>query len=533
MPPLLKVASATSAKRSIAAAHAASSVNALSTVAASSSDRRIGDAFDMRGDYTVAMPDPVRSAISFVALLAFAACTSHGAPDGDRARESAAPLAERYRDTAARIAGAAKTDSRAWAKLEYLCDRIGHRLSGSASLDRAVRWAAETMSADGLDARLEAVTVPAWVRGRESASLVAPFERGLRMLGLGNSVGTPQGGITAEVVTVRDFDDFVTLGDSVRGKIVLYTARMPAYDDEKGAGYGETVKFRVAGPSAAAEAGAVAVLVRSVTARSLQSPHTGTLRYDEKHPKIPAAALTTEDADFLSRLVSSGEKVRVRLEMEARFAPDAQSANVVGELRGSERPDEIVVIGGHLDSWDVGQGAQDDGAACCAIMEALRLLKSLGLVPRRTIRAVLFTNEENGIAGGKAYAERHLAEMPDHVAAIEADSGVFRPLGFGSPKAEDERGARINARLAEVLELLEPIGASTRRDGGGGADIGPMAAHGVPQIGFDVDGRAYFDVHHTEADTLDKVSKADLDLCVAALATTVFVIADMPERLRD
>lgn len=479
------------------------------------------------------MPDPVRSAISCAAALLLAACASREPPAAGDAVSPGTPVAERYREAAARILVAARSDSRAFAKLEYLCDRIGNRLSGSASLDRAVRWAAETMSADGLDARLESVMVPAWVRGRESATLVAPRERRLHMLGLGNSVGTPEGGITAEVVTVRDFDDFVTLGDSVRGKIVLYTARMPAYDEEKGAGYGETVKFRVAGPSAAAEAGAVAVLVRSVTATSLQSPHTGTLRYDPKQPKIPAAALTTEDADFLSRLVSSGEKVKVRLEMEAHFEADAQSANVIGELRGSERPDEIVVIGGHLDSWDVGQGAQDDGAACCAIMESLRLIRSLGLRPRRTIRAVLFTNEENGAAGGRAYAEHHLSEMPDHVAAIEADSGIFRPLGFGSPKAEDERGARINARLAEVLSLLEPIGASRRKDGGGGADIGPMAVHGVPQIGFDVDGRTYFDFHHTEADTLDKVSKADLDLCVAALATTVFVLADMPERLRD
>ncbi len=482
------------------------------------------------------MPDPVRSAISCAALLLAAACASREPSAADHAAPDGTPLAERYRETAARILEAARSESRAYAKLEYLCDRIGHRLSGSPSLDRAVRWAAETMSADGLDARLEAVAVPAWVRGKESATLVAPFARELRMLGLGNSVGTPPGGVTAEVVTVRDFDDFVTLCDSARGKIVLYTARMPAYDEEKGAGYGETVKFRVAGATAAAEAGAVAVLVRSVTARSLQTPHTGTLVYDPKKPnvpRIPAAALTTEDADFLSRLVSSGERVTVRLDMEAHFAPDAQSANVIGELRGSELPNEVVVIGAHIDSWDVGQGAQDDGGACCAIMEALRLLKSLGLVPRRTIRAVLFTNEENGTAGGRAYAEHHKAEMPDHVAAIEADSGIFRPVGFGSPKAEDERGARINARLAQVLTLLEPIGASARKDGGGGADIGPMAVHGVPQIGFDVDGRTYFDFHHTEADTLDKVSKTDLDLCVAALATVVYVLADMPERLRD
>jgi carboxypeptidase Q len=275
------------------------------------------------------------------------------------------------------------------------------------------------------------------------------------------------------------------------------------------------------------------MLLRSVTTRSLQSPHTGMLRYDPKAPKIPAAALSLEDADFLERLCASGETVKVNLSMEARFAPDAESANVIGELRGSEKPDEVVVVGGHLDSWDVGQGAQDDGGPATACMEALRILKSLGLRPRRTIRVVLFVNEENGVAGGRAYADRHRDEMPNHVAAIEADSGAFRPLGFGSPKATDEKSARLNARLADVISLLAPIGATRRADGGGGADIGPMATFGVPQIGLDVDERTYFDYHHTESDTLDKVSKDDLDLCVAALATTVYVLADMEERVGD
>jgi hypothetical protein len=449
------------------------------------------------------------------------------------ATPGATPIADRYRDVAARILAAAKTDSRAYEKLTYLCDRIGNRLSGSAALDKAVRWAVDTMKADGLDARLEPVTVPAWVRGREGATMVAPRERALHMLGLGNSVGTPAGGVTADVVCARTFDDLAALGDRVQGKIVLFTARMPAFDPKKGSGYGETVAYRVNGPSAAAAAGAVGMLLRSVTTRSLQSPHTGMLRYDPKAPKIPAAALSLEDADFLERLCASGETVKVNLSMEARFAPDAESANVVGELRGSEKPDEVVVVGGHLDSWDVGQGAQDDGGPATACMEALRILKSLGLRPRRTIRVVLFVNEENGVAGGRAYADRHRDEMPNHVAAIEADSGAFRPLGFGSPKATDEKSARLNARLADVISLLAPIGATRRADGGGGADIGPMATFGVPQIGLDVDERTYFDYHHTESDTLDKVSKDDLDLCVAALATTVYVLADMEERVGD
>src|SRR5262245_55779726 len=500
------------------------------------------------GDYTRAMHAAAptrlsrlrRALLAAAAMGALAACNSARADRADRAEPAAEeparaglPVAERYRDAARRILEAARTDSRAYEKLAWLCDRIGHRLSGSASLDQAIRWAAETMRADGLDARLEPAIVPAWIRGRESATLVAPRERPLRMLGIGNSVGTPEGGITAEVVVARNFDDLVALGDAVRGKIVLYTARMPAYDAEKGAGYGETVRHRVGGASRAAAAGAVAVLIRSVTARSLQTPHTGTLRYDPKAPKIPAAALTTEDAEFVARLVAAGEPVKVRLQMEAHFGPDVESANVIGELRGAELPEQVVVFGGHLDSWDVGQGAQDAGGACCAVMESLRLLKSLGLTPRRTIRAVLFTNEENGIGGGRAYAERHREAMPNHVAALEADSGVFRPVGFQSPAADDARSARINARLEAVLSLLEPIGASRRKDGGGGADIGPMASYGVPQISLDVEGSTYFDYHHTEADTLDKVKKEELDLCVAALATVVYVLADMPESLRE
>jgi hypothetical protein len=484
-------------------------------------------------DYTGAMQNLLRPLSACALALGAAACAATSSSSAPATSDAPTPIADRYRDAAAKILEAARTDSRAYAKLQYLCDRIGNRLSGSASLDEAVRWSAETFLADGLDARLEPVTVPVWVRGNESVTVAAPRERKLHMLGLGNSVGTPPGGITADVVCVRDFDDFVTLGDEVRGKIVLYTARMPAYDDEKGSGYGETVKFRVAGPSRAAEAGAVGVLVRSVTARSLQTPHTGMLRYDEKWPSIPAAALSTEDADFVARLCAAGEKVKVRIEMSAHFAPDAPSANVIGELRGRERPNEVVVVGGHLDSWDVGQGAQDDGGPAMAVMEALRLLKSLGLVPRRTIRAVLFVNEENGLAGGRAYAARHKDELADHVAAIEADGGIFRPLGLESPKAEDTRAERINARLADILTLLEPIGATRRKDGGGGADIGPMGPAGVPQISLDVDGRTYFDFHHTEADTFDKVSKQDLDLCVATLATVVYVIADMPESLRE
>jgi len=466
--------------------------------------------------------------LAAAAVLA-AACAAPTGPGGGDSR-----LADRYRGVAAALIDAARTRSLAHARLQHLCDRIGHRLSGSAALGEAVRWCEETMRADGLDGvRTEEVMVPAWIRGRESAVLLEPAERPLAMLGLGNSVGTPVGGIAAEVVVAADFDALAALGESVRGRIVLFNRPMPAFDPETGSGYGEAVPYRVSGPSRAAAMGAVAVLVRSLTATSLRTPHTGMLRYLADAPRVPAAAISVEDAEMLARFAASGERVVVRLSMEARFGPDVASANVVGEILGSEDPGEVVVMGGHLDSWDVGQGAHDDGGSCVAAMEALRLIRSLGLRPRRTLRVVLWVNEENGLRGARAYAEAHAAELKDHVAAIEADSGSYRPLGFTTPPAKDARGERMRARLREVVALLDPVGAGALLDGGGGADIGPMEPAGVPQIGLMVDESRYFDIHHTEADTFDKVVKEELDLCAAALAVVGFVIADMPERLVD
>lgn len=440
----------------------------------------------------------------------------------------ATPIADAYRDVAARIVEAALSQDRAHARLRWLCDRIGPRLSGTPGLDAAVAWTAAELAGEGLVVAQERVLVPKWVRGHESAVALAPLERALCGLGLGGSVGTPPGGIEADVVVARDFEHLEALGASVRGRIVLFNRPMPPYDPERGAGYGEAVAFRSKGPSRAAKLGAVAALVRSVTATSLRTPHTGTLSYDADVRRIPAMAVTIEDAEWIARCDAAGETVRVRLTMEARDEPDVPSANVVADLRGSERPDEIVVVGAHLDSWDVGQGAHDDGANCVAVMEALSVLRRLGLRPRRTIRAVLFVNEENGLRGAIGYATLHRDELPRHVAAIEADAGCFRPLGFTTPKATDERQAQFRARMEDLLSLLEPLGASRLRDGGGGADIGLMAPAGVPQLGLDVDGRTYFDVHHTHADTFDKVAKADLDRVAAVLAVTAYVLADAP-----
>ena len=315
--------------------------------------------------------------------------------------------ATRYRETAGRILGRALVDEGAWTKLEHLTTRIGHRLSGSPGLEKAVAWAHEGMKAEGLEGvRLQAVKVPRWVRGREWARVVSPVARELPMLGLGMSVGTTRGGLTAPVVVVRSFDELTALGrGKVEGKIVAFA---PDWE-----GYGRTVRFRSSGASAAAKLGAVAVLVRSATGRSLASPHTGALDYEEGAPRIPAAAITVEDAEWLRRMGAAGETVTVSLSMEARLEEDADSANVIAEIRGSERPDEVVVMGGHYDSWDVGQGAHDDGCSCMAAWQALTILKDLGLRPRRTLRVVLWANEENGLRGGKAYREALGADVAE------------------------------------------------------------------------------------------------------------------------
>jgi carboxypeptidase Q len=428
---------------------------------------------------------------------------------------------EQYRERAARIIGAALTDDTAYRRLAWLTDRIGHRLSGSQSLERAVEWAVSEMKRDRLDnVRAEKVMVPRWVRGEESLELVEPKGVKLDMLGLGNSVGTPPEGVTAEAVVVRNFDELEALGERVRGKVVVYNVPFT--------NYGQTVAYRGAGASRAARHGAVAALVRSVTPVSLQTPHTGSLRYLENMPQIPAAAVTIEGAELLQRMHDRGERPKVRLKMEARFLPDAESANVVAELKGSEKPEEIVLVSGHLDSWDVGQGAHDDGGGCIVSWEVARLLKELNLRPRRTIRVVLYTNEENGLRGGTGYRDAHKAEVGRHVLAVESDSGVYRPTGFGlSARATPQ----ARADMQEIARLLSGIRADRIDADGGGADIGPIMADGVPGASLNVDGSHYFDIHHTHADTFDKVNPQEMAACVAALAVMAYVVADMPDRL--
>jgi carboxypeptidase Q len=427
---------------------------------------------------------------------------------------------EPYREAAARLVSESMANHFAWERLALVGDTFGHRLSGSRALEDAIRWAVSEMRKDGLEhVRAEPVKVPHWVRGQEGAEITSPHRSSLAMLGLGNSVGTPAHGIEADVLVVRSFAELDAAAERALGKIVLFNVPFTHY--------GETVQYRVSGPSRAAAAGAVAALVRSVGPPGLRTPHTGALRYTDGQPRIPAAAISVEDAERLQRMQNRGTPVRVRLKMDAMWLPDADSANVVGEIRGRERPNEVVVVGGHFDSWDVGTGATDDGVGCVVTWDALRLMKQLNLRPRRTVRVVLFTNEENGLAGGRAYLERHRTDLANHLLMLESDSGVFRPTGFGFSGSASAR-----ATIQQIAGLLRGIGVDNIGPAGGGADIGPSVEAGnIPAMSLESAGN-YFLIHHTQADTVDKIDPVDMAKAAAAIAVIAYVVADMPERLK-
>ena len=406
----------------------------------------------------------------------------------------------------------------AWAELVELCDDIGPRLSGSSNLDRAIRWAKQKLEQDGLVVSTQAVEdVRHWVRGPESGAILAPVTEPLVVLGLGGTVPTPAEGIEGQVLVVRDFTELAAAGDRVAGKIVLY--------DPVWAGYGDTVGYRVVGADRAAELGAKAVLVRSVTDTPMAIPHTGMVRYQGTR-KIPAAAITPEAADRLRRWASRGRAVTVRLNLASEDRPAVTSQNVLGQVTGAD-PTQVVVLGCHLDSWDVGQGAQDDGAACVAVMEAVAQIAALKKQPQRTVRAVLFTNEENGLAGGRAYA---LANPERHVALIESDTGMGGTLGFSIGEDEQASGATWIEPVRALLTPVSALGIDQVEVGHAGADIGPMlAAHGGLGLGVLHDMTGYWAIHHTDADTLDKIDPEDLRKEVALLAVAAWQLANAPE----
>lgn len=479
------------------------------------------------------MTSPARLRLMVAVLLILSA----GGPAALMAQPQTAPVEfdQKLIGEIRKIQSAALQSDYAYRQLAHLSNNIGPRLSGSAQAQAAVEYTAAELRKLGLEVKLEKVMVPHWVRGEETGALVEyrGMARGttqkIVLTALGGSVATPKDGLTAEVVVVNTFDELRALGrDRVAGKMVLFNAKFDqrlADNGLAGAAYGQAVIYR-GGASEASRLGAVAALVRSVGGATYRLPHTGSFRYAADVTKIPAAAIAAEDADLLAHLASEG-RVRMRLVLTPETLPDAVSYNVVADLKGSEFPEQIVIVSGHLDSWDLGTGALDDGAGCVMAMQAAQLVKQLRLRPKRTIRVVLWMNEENGLMGARTYAIDHKNEMANHFAAIEADIGSGRPLGFyasGKP---------------EILTLLQPLATILQSQGAGvtrlvnetGADISVLQAVGVPTFAPLQDTRNYFDYHHTPADTLDKVNPKDLQENCAVVAALTYTLASMPQAL--
>ncbi len=429
------------------------------------------------------------------------------------------PLTVQYQSTAKQIIEAGLADSTAFNRLAEMCDTFGPRFSGTQNLEDAIDWCLAELKKDGFEnVRGEPVMVPHWSRGKESARVISPRPYELHMLGLGGSVGTPSGGIHAEALVVTSFEELKEKNAEAKGKIIVFNAPFTEYR--------QTVMFRMNGAIEAAKAGGIASLVRSVAPFSMQTPHTGVMNYDDNVTKIPHAAISIEDAEMLQRIQERGESIEIELKMEAQMLPDALSRNVVAELVGTEHPEQIVVLSGHIDSWDVGTGAMDDGGGCFASWQAVRILKELNLRPKRTIRIVFWTNEENGMAGVKTYRDQHEAELKNHLIAMESDEGTFAPEGFSFTGSE-----KAMALFEEFSPLLKPLGADRLKWGAGVSDVMHLLSEGVPVMGLDVDREKYFWYHHTDADTIDKLDIAEFNRCAAAMAIMAYVIADMPERL--
>ena len=436
-------------------------------------------------------------------------------------------LPGQYRAATARIVTEATSNSSAWTRLAEFTDMFPARLSGTSNLQHAIEWAAAQMKRDGLEnVRVDKVMVPHWVRGNESAEIVEPFPGQIAMAALGGSIGTGPNGLQAEALVVKNYDDLEAQAAKVKGKIVVYNVVYDTTIDPLVA-YHQGTQYRGAGASRAAKLGAVGALVRSVGPTAHRTPHTGGMRYADDAPQIPVAAISAEDADKLQRLQDRGTRPVIRMRMEAHTLPDAESGNVVGELRGREKPDEIVLIGGHIDAWDLASGAMDDGGGVIATWEAVRVLKKLNLIPRRTIRVVLFTNEENGTKGGQAYRDTYRDSLSKHVLVLESDNGMLPLKGWGFNGTD-----RARAVVTQIAGMLSALGGTTITDHYDGSDVQPASRAGnIPWISPEVDMRPYFFIHHTPADTMDKISPTDMGRCVAAIASMAYVVADMPEPL--
>lgn len=436
----------------------------------------------------------------------------------------AAGIPPELAEEASGLRNVALAESDAYRLVYSLTTEVGPRLAGSEGDRAAVAWALATLSELGFDdVRTQSVTVPAWERGEAEVNVTAPFPQELVAVALGHTVGTPEEGIEAPVLRVTSLDELKDLPESaVRGHIVFIDRRMARTAD--GSGYGELFRIRYDGPAEASRRGAVGAVIRSLGTSDDRFAHTGITRFPEGVRPVPALALAGPDADMLASQTATGQDVLMRIRSTARMLPDARSANVIAEIRGRERPEEIVLLGAHLDSWDLSTGAIDNGAGVAMVTEAARLIATLPKAPARTIRVVLFANEEAGGHGAKAYAGAAAASDLRHVLAIEADMGPFRIWRLESGVGPE--GLPVVAGIAQILEPLdiEPGGNDSR----GGADLGPLRKIGVPVLDFDHDATRYFDIHHTINDTLDKVDPDDLRHGVAAYAVAAWIAANVP-----
>jgi carboxypeptidase Q len=435
-----------------------------------------------------------------------------------------------------RLQQAALSSDYAYKQVAHLANNIGPRLSGSAQAAKAVEYVASELKAIGCDVQLEKVMVPHWVRGEESGALVQfpgmaeNITQKIIVTALGASVATPPAGITAEVIAVQNFDELKALPrDKVAGKIVLFNYpfdKQMAAEGRGGAAYEQAVFYRGGGPTAAARLGAISCLIRSVGGADYRIPHTGQTTYADDAPKIPGGAVTAEDADLIADLVRQGP-VKIKLVLTPQTLPEVESANVIGDIKGSEHPEQVVIISGHLDSWDLGTGAIDDGAGVAVSMEAANLIQKLHLKPKRTIRVIAWMNEENGLRGSKQYAKDHEKEWSNHFAAMETDGGAGHPLGLNI------RGKR------EVKTLLAPVAAILQGSGAGmltmvehcGADIEPLEEANVPAFSPIQDSRFYFNYHHSAADTLDKIVPKELAENAAVVAVLAYALANSEQPL--
>jgi hypothetical protein len=435
----------------------------------------------------------------------------------------------------ARLHKAARDSDYAYAQLAHLTENIGPRLSGSPQAAAAVQYVADELKRAGLDVRLDPVSVPHWVRGLESGELVqfpgqaSGTTQRIVLTALGGSIATPPDGITADLIVVDDFAHLARLGrQDVAGKVVLFNVKFDKQMASQGFGleaYEQAVIYRGGGPSQAARLGAVACLVRSVGSADYRLPHTGGTIYSDDAPRIPAAAITAEDADLIAHLSAQGS-TRMHLTLTPQTLANVPSYNVIADLKGTTQPEQIVIVSGHLDSWDLGTGALDDGAGVAVAMGAAQMIHSLGLHPRRTIRVIAWMNEENGLAGARGYAADHAAELKNHVGAIESDLGAGHPLGI---QAHIDRAGL--AALQPIAEILKASGAGLINvtDGPVGADISPLDAAGVPGFSPLLDSRTYFHYHHTAADTLDKVSPRELSENCSLMAVLAYALANIPD----